>query len=541
MHASALFAAAVVLCGSRSHSSCKDVVIDIVCYRRHGHNETDQPMFTQPKMYTAIGAQKPTLDVYTRRLIDEGAFTEEEIAKHKEWVWGMLDKAYEGSKDYQASSREWLSSSWEGFPSPKELATNILEHRKTGVELDTLRKIGVALSDTPEGFHVHKNLGRILKGRSKAVEEGKNIDYSTAEALAFGSLALEGNVVRVSGQDVERGTFSQRHAVLHDQESDERFTPLNHLSKDQAFLTICNSSLSEYGVLGFELGYSLVDPHLLTIWEAQFGDFANGAQIIIDQFVASGERKWLQRTGLVMSLPHGYDGQGPEHSSARIERFLQLCDDNPYVYPSEEKLARQHQDCNMQVVIPSTPASVFHALRRQIHRDFRKPLILCFSKSLLRLPAARSTIEELGPDTSFIRYLPEPHPEHLDAPDKIRKHVLCSGQVYYALLQERDNRKITDIAISRLEQVAPVPYDLLTPHLDTYPNADLIWAQEEPQNGGALSYLKPRLDTALENTEHHKGKRVKPISRPPTSSVATGLKKVHQSENARIFAALFDN
>lgn len=296
---------------------------------------------------------------------------------------------------------------------------------------------------------------------------------------------------------------------------------------------MCNSSLSEFGTLGFELGYSLVSPDSLTIWEAQFGDFANNAQCIIDQFIAAGERKWFQRTGLVMSLPHGYDGQGPEHSSARIERFLQLCDDHPHVYPSPEKLDRQHQDCNMQIVYPTTPANYFHVLRRQNKRDFRKPLIVFFSKQLLRHPQAKSELSEMVGNTFFERYLPEPHTEALVAPEEIKRHILCSGQVYYNLLKEREERGIKDIAISRLEQISPFPYDLLTPHLDKYPNADLLWCQEEPLNNGAWTYVAPRIQTAAKQTEHHAGKVAKYAGRDPSSSVATGSKVAHKKEIAR--------
>jgi len=331
----------------------KDVVIDIVCYRRYGHNETDQPMFTQPRMYKAIETQQTPLTHYTKFLVGRGTFTEQNIEEHKKWVWGMLEKAAEGAKDYVPTSKEWLSSSWQGFPSPRELAEKTLPTRSTGVDADTLKRIGRAISSYPQGFAPHRNLARILATRGKTVEDGQNIDWATAEALAFGSLVLEKQHVRLSGQDVERGTFSQRHAVIHDQNTEEQYIPLNDLSGFQAKFKVCNSSLSEFGSLGFELGYSLVSPDSLTIWEAQFGDFANNAQCIIDQFIASGERKWLQRTGLVMSLPHGYDGQGPEHSSGRLERFLQLCDDHPLVFPTPEKLERQHQDCNMQIVYPT--------------------------------------------------------------------------------------------------------------------------------------------------------------------------------------------
>ncbi|KXN84599.1 2-oxoglutarate dehydrogenase, mitochondrial [Leucoagaricus sp. SymC.cos] len=331
----------------------KDVVIDIVCYRRYGHNETDQPSFTQPRMYEAIKNQPTPLTKYTKFLVGRGTFTEKDIEEHKKWVWGMLDKATNAAKDYVPTSKEWLSAAWTGFPSPKQLAEQTLPTRSTGSDVDTLQRIGKAISSYPQGFMAHRNLARILSARGKTVEEGKNIDWSTAEALAFGALALEKIHVRLSGQDVERGTFSQRHAVIHDQKNEQQYIPLNDLGSNQARFVVCNSSLSEYGSLGFELGYSLVSPDSLTIWEAQFGDFANNAQCIIDQFIAAGERKWLQRTGLVVNLPHGYDGQGPEHSSGRMERFLQLCDDHPHVYPSPEKIERQHQDCNMQVVYPT--------------------------------------------------------------------------------------------------------------------------------------------------------------------------------------------
>ncbi|PLW37328.1 hypothetical protein PCASD_09642 [Puccinia coronata f. sp. avenae] len=513
----------------------KDVVVDIVCYRRHGHNETDQPSFTQPKMYQAISKQPPTLKIYTDHLIKEGSFTEQEINKHKEWVWSMMEKAYEGSQDYNPTSREWLSSSWDGFPSPKELKENILEARPTGVERSVMTKIGDTISGGwPENFEVHKNLGRILKTRGKTIAEGDQIDWSTAEALAFGSLLLEGNHVRVSGQDVERGTFSQRHAVLHDQNTNETYIPLSNLKPEGSDpvgpFTICNSSLSEFGALGFELGYSLVDPHLLTMWEAQFGDFANNAQCIIDQFICSGERKWLQRTGLVMSLPHGYDGQGPEHSSARIERFLQLCDDDPFKFPTPEKAQRIHQDCNMQLVYCTTPSNYFHVLRRQIHRDFRKPLIVFFSKSLLRHPMAKSSVEEMEPGTFFKPLLPEPGFSGMVAENQVKRHIFCSGQVYYTLVQEREKRNINDIAITRIEQLSPVPYYEIVKALETYPNSEVMYCQEEPVNGGAYSYLAPRLENAMNQTKDHAGKKVLYAGRPPYASVATGSKKIHQQE-----------
>lgn len=474
----------------------KDVVIDLVCYRKHGHNETDQPSFTQPRMYNAISKQETTLNQYAKQLADEGSFSQKDIEEHKSWVWSLLEEFSEKSKNYTPGEREWLSSAWEGFPSPKELREQILDHKDTGVKEETLKQVGTAVGSYPEDFKVHKNLGRILKQRVKTIEDGAGIDMSTAEALAFGTLTLEGNYVRVSGQDVERGTFSQRHAVLHDQETEKIHTPLANLSKDQAPFVICNSSLSEFGCLGFELGFSLVSPQNLTMWEAQFGDFANNAQCIIDQFIASGERKWLQRSGLVMSLPHGYDGQGPEHSSARPERFLQLCDDHPFKFPTPEQSNRQHQDSNMAIVYCTTPANVFHVLRRQVLRDFRKPLIMFFSKSLLRHPEARSRLDEMLPGTGFQRFLPEPHAtegkDELVEDDQIKRHILTSGQTYFALLNYRRENNIKDVAISRIEQISPFPYEMITPGLDRYKNASVLFCQEEVSLGGVEGVFQRR-------------------------------------------------
>ncbi|KAI9483426.1 MAG: oxoglutarate dehydrogenase, E1 component [Benjaminiella poitrasii] len=510
----------------------RDCVIDLVCYRKHGHNETDQPMFTQPLMYQAISKMRPVAEKYANSLKSEGVFSDEQIEKEKKRVWNILEEKYAASKDYKPSSQEWLTSAWPGFKSPKELAEEILPHYPTGVSSEVLEQVGKAMTTLPQNFQAHRNVNRILQQRAKSLESGKDIDWSTAEGLAWGSLLLEGKHVRVSGQDVERGTFSQRHAVLHDQQSDNRTTLLNNISSEQGELSITNSSLSEYGVLGFELGYSLVDPNSLIVWEAQFGDFANTAQVIIDQFLAAGEQKWLQRTGLVLSLPHGYDGQGPEHSSARLERYLQLCDENPYVFPSPEKLQRQHQDCNMQVVYASTPAQYFHVLRRQMCREFRKPLILPFSKSMLRHPMVRSPLSAMtGQDMSFQLYLPEPHSDAtLVSPDKIKKHIFCTGQVYYALLKARDQNQINDVAISRIEQLNPFPFQHIRDHADTYPNAEIVWCQEEPLNMGCWQHVLPRLTTALAQTEHHAGKSPLYAGRPPSASVATGNKKKHYQE-----------
>ena len=514
----------------------KDVVIDMICYRKQGHNETDQPSFTQPLMYQKIAKHPPVIDVYTKQLLEAKTFTKDDIDEHKKWVWGMLEDSFARSKDYQPTSKEWLTSAWDGFKSPKELATEVLPHPPTGVAIEQLKQIGETIGNAPEDFQTHRNLKRILGARTKAVNEGKNIDMSTAEALAFGSLVMEGHHVRVSGQDVERGTFSQRHAVLHDQESEATYTPLKHLSKDQGAFVISNSSLSEFGVLGFEYGYSLSSPSALVIWEAQFGDFANNAQCIIDQFVASGEVKWLQRSGLVMNLPHGYDGQGPEHSSGRMERYLQLCSEDPRIFPSPEKLERQHQDCNMQVAYCTTPANSFHILRRQMNRQFRKPLISFFSKSLLRHPYARSNIEDFTGDSHFQWIIPDPAHEgmgdfKLQPKEEIKRVILCTGQVFAQLFKHREQNKLTDTAITRIEQLNPFPWQQLKENLDSYPNAEtVVWCQEEPLNAGAWSFTQPRIETLLNNTEHHDRKHVMYAGRNPSASVATGLKSTHMKE-----------
>ncbi|KAK5136076.1 2-oxoglutarate dehydrogenase E1 component [Meristemomyces frigidus] len=518
----------------------KDVVIDMICYRKSGHNETDQPSFTQPLMYKRIAEQIPVLENYTRQLLESKTFTKEDIEEHKKWVWGMLEDSFAGSKNYQPTSKEWLTSAWDGFKSPKELATEVLPHLPTAVDAETLKSIGNGLSEAPEGFTVHKNLKRILATRTKSVNEGKNIDMSTGEALAFGTLCLEGHHVRVSGQDVERGTFSQRHAVLHDQESEATHTPLKSVGKDQGSFVICNSSLSEYGALGFEYGYSLSSPSALVIWEAQFGDFANNAQCVIDQFIASGEVKWLQRSGLVMNLPHGYDGQGPEHSSGRMERFLQLCNEDPRIFPAPDKLDRQHQDCNMQIVYCTTPANSFHIFRRQMNRQFRKPLISFFSKNLLRHPLARSNLDEFTGESHFQWIIPDPAHEgigefKLQPKEEIKRVILCSGQVFTALFKHREKNNLTDTAITRIEQLNPFPWAQLKENLDSYPNAEtIVWCQEEPLNAGAWSFTQPRIETLLNETEHHDRKHVMYAGRNPSASVATGLKSTHLKEEQEL-------
>ncbi|CCD33778.1 hypothetical protein BofuT4_P063800.1 [Botrytis cinerea T4] len=453
----------------------------------------------------------------------------------------MLEESFAKSKDYQPTSKEWTTSAWNGFKSPKELATEVLPHNPTGVPAHTLEHIATTIGSYPEDFNVHRNLKRILTNRIKTVSEGQNIDWSTAEALAFGTLVGEGHHVRVSGQDVERGTFSQRHAVFHDQENEKTYTPLQHISKDQGKFVVSNSSLSEFGCLGFEYGYSLSSPDALVMWEAQFGDFANNAQCIIDQFVASGEVKWMQRSGLVMSLPHGYDGQGPEHSSGRMERYLQLCNEDPRIFPSPEKLERQHQDCNMQIAYMTSPSNLFHILRRQMNRQFRKPLIIFFSKSLLRHPIARSPIEEFTGDSQFRWIIPDAeHGKSINEPEQIERVILCTGQVYAALSKYRADNNIKDTAFTRIEQLNPFPWQQLKENLDMYPNAKtIVWCQEEPLNAGAWSFTQPRIETLLNNTQYHDRKHVMYAGRDPSASVATGLKASHTKEEAKLLETAF--
>ncbi|KAH3901313.1 probable 2-oxoglutarate dehydrogenase, mitochondrial [Saccharomycodes ludwigii] len=517
-----------------------DVIIDVVGWRKHGHNETDQPSFTQPLMYQRIAKQKNVIDVYTEKLIAEGSFAKEEIDKHKEWVWGMLEKAYQKSAEYKPTSREWLTASWEGFKSPRELATEILPHEPTKVDEATLKRIGKTIASWPEGFEVHRNLKRILNNRLKTVESGEGIDWSTGEALAFGSLLLEGYHVRVSGEDVERGTFSQRHAVLHDQKSDRTYTPLEHLGESPDKFAISNSSLSEYGVLGFEYGYSLTSPNALVQWEAQFGDFANTAQVIPDQFISGGESKWKQRSGIVLSLPHGYDGQGPEHSSGRLERYLQMANEDPRHFPTEAKLQRQHQDCNYQVAYPTLPSNLFHLLRRQQHRQFRKPLILFFSKSLLRHPLARSNLKEFT-DGEFKWIIDDPeHGKAIGSKEETKRLVLLTGQVYTALHKRREELGDKTTAFARIEQIHPFPFAQLRDLFNSYPNLeDIVWCQEEPFNMGAWSFVSPRIQTVLKETEKYKNEVARYCGRDPSASVAAGNKPLHNAQEAAFLKEVF--
>jgi 2-oxoglutarate dehydrogenase E1 component len=492
------------------------VVIDMFCYRRFGHNEGDEPAFTQPLMYKAIKAHPTTLEIYSEKLVAEGVVTGEEVEKMRADWRGRLDIELEASQGYKPNSADWLDGRWTDITAARDQDDPRRGH--TGVEIGTLKEIGEKITVVPKDFHVHRTIQRFIDARAKAIKSGEGIDWATGEALAFCSLLLDGHPVRLSGQDSERGTFSQRHSVLIDQDNENRYTSFNHLSDSQARYEVVNSMLSEEAVLGFEYGYSLAEPNALTLWEAQFGDFANGAQVVFDQFISSGERKWLRMSGLVCLLPHGYEGQGPEHSSARLERFLQMCAED-----------------NMQVANCTTPANYFHILRRQLKRNIRKPLILMTPKSLLRHKRAVSRLEEMGSGTSFHRLLWDdaqllPNEKiKLVADDKIRRVVLCSGKVYYDLYEEREKRGIDDIYLLRVEQLYPVPLKALVHELGRFRNAQFVWCQEEPRNMGAFPFIEPYLEWVL-NQLGAKNPRATYVGRPASAATAIGQMSRHLAQ-----------
>jgi 2-oxoglutarate dehydrogenase E1 component len=496
----------------------KPVVIDMFCYRRFGHNEGDEPSFTQPLMYSKIRSHATTLDIYSKRLVNEGLVSDADIDKMKADWRATLEKEFEAGQDFRPNKTDWLDGVW------KDLKRADIEgprRGETGVNMAELAGIGQKLTHVPQGFSVHKTVKRFMDNRLAAIESGEGIDWATGEALAFATLLKDGYPVRLSGQDVERGTFSQRHSVLNDQEKDnETYTPLNNIAEEQARYEVINSMLSEEAVLGFEYGYSLAEPSTLTLWEAQFGDFANGAQVVVDQFISSGERKWFRMSGLVMLLPHGYEGQGPEHSSARLERYLQSCAED-----------------NMQVANCTTPANYFHILRRQMKRDFRKPLILMTPKSLLRHKKAVSGLAEFGPDSTFHRLLWDDAEApgvpktsiKLAADAEIRRVVLCTGKVYYDLLEEREKRGINDVYLLRLEQLYPFPAKALLDELNRFPNAEVVWCQEEPKNMGAWAFIQPYVDWVLEQMGRP-GDRPRYVGRAASAATATGLMRKHLQE-----------
>ncbi|ADK99782.1 2-oxoglutarate dehydrogenase E1 component [Brevundimonas subvibrioides] len=493
----------------------KDVVVDMFCYRRFGHNEGDDPTFTQPVMYSKIRSLPSTREIYSRRLVEEGVLSAAEVDAEIARFEAYLDEQFEAGKSFVADKADWLDGQWKGVGLPDG------EERRgdTAVAEAKLKDLGHRLTTIPNQVDIHKTLKRVIDARRATIDKGTDIDWATAESLAFASLLTEGFPVRLSGQDSVRGTFSQRHSGIVDQTTEERYVPLNNLGGDHQHFEVIDSALSEEAVLGFEYGYALSDPNTLVMWEAQFGDFVNGAQVVIDQFISSGERKWLRMCGLTMLLPHGYEGQGPEHSSARLERFLQQCAED-----------------NMQVANCTTPANYFHILRRQMHRPFRKPLIIMTPKSLLRHKKAVSTLKDMAEGSSFHRVLhddaqtrPEVSGITIKGDKDIRRVVLCSGKVYYDLLDAREKKGVNDVYLMRLEQFYPWPIKSLSTELARFPNAELVWCQEEPKNMGGWTFVDPWLELTLEKLDV-KSKRARYVGRPASASTAAGLMSRHLKE-----------
>jgi 2-oxoglutarate dehydrogenase E1 component len=496
----------------------KDVIVDLFCYRRHGHNETDEPAFTQPLMYRAIADHKTTRQLYAEQLVQGGVLGESDVEAIARAYVGELETQFAAAQNYRPNKADWLEGAWAGFePAPDLRLTGDERRGDTAASIEALREVGRSLVTAPEGFRLNRKIARQLDAKREALESGEGIDWATAEALAIGTLCAEGTHVRLSGQDSGRGTFSHRHAVLVDQQSEERYVPLNHIRPGQAPFEIIDSPLSEAAVLGFEYGYSLADPRTLVLWEAQFGDFANGAQVIIDQFLCSGEAKWLRMSGLVMLLPHGYEGQGPEHSSARIERYLQLCGED-----------------NIQVCNLTTAANYFHALRRQIRRPFRKPLVIATPKSLLRAREVASRLDAMGPGTSFHRVIDDPATPADGA--RIRRVVLCSGKVYFDLVRARAEKHADGVALVRVEQLYPFPFSVLGRVLARYRNAEIVWCQEEPQNMGAWGFVDRRIEQVLAGLDLA-ARRPRFAGRAEAASPATGLHKRHVDEQDQLVAA----
>ncbi len=494
----------------------RDVVVDIMCYRKYGHNEGDEPMFTQPIMYKTISAKTPPARLYAQKLVADGVMSEAEVGTMMEELNQHFQREYDAGKEFKPNKANWLEGKWSGFTQPSTL---LGQEPETGVDTATLKKLGAALCKNPENFALNRKVERIMKTKAEAIEAGEGLDWSAGEALGFASLLAEGHPVRITGQDSGRGTFSHRHSVLVDQENESRYVPLNNLGTQQARYEVHDSNLSEFAVLGFEYGYSLAEPNALSLWEAQFGDFANGAQVIIDQFITSGEIKWLRMSGLVMLLPHGYEGQGPEHSSARLERFLQMCGED-----------------NMRVVNCTTPANFFHALRRQLAGKSRKPLIVMTPKSLLRHKLATSSLADMGKGTRFKRVIPEIDTLASDA--KVSRLILCSGKVYYDLLEARREKAIKDVALVRVEQYYPYPAEEVLAELKRYSNAEVVWAQEEPENMGAWRFVGPRIGDLLDKLGRS-NVRIRYVGRKEAASPAAGYMKLHTRELAQLIEDAF--
>jgi len=516
-----------------------DVLIDLIGYRKYGHNELDQPAYTQPHMYEVIQKMPSCLEIFTSTLVNSGRVQQAEVEEVTGAVQKKVSEAFENAASFSYNqSKTWLDKNWSAMCKPGDKNIPVMPHFATTELLDT---VGPRITALPEGFTVHKSLKRTLKQRADSIASGKLLDWGSAEMLAFGTLLAEGYNVRLSGQDCERGTFSHRHCVVHDQKNASKHEFLKHMDlAGMGSFSTANSFLSEYGAMGFELGYSMESPNNLVLWEAQFGDFVNGAQIIIDQYLAAMESKWLRQTGLVLLLPHGYQGMGPEHSSARIERFLQQTDEDPDEVPASfvggnvtaEDRQVQLSQCNWQVVNPTTPAQYFHCLRRQIHRPFRKPLIVASTKSLLRHKVAVSNIEDFAEGTKFERIIPEWKPEELVAPAEVKRLVLCSGKIYYELLDQRQREGVDNVAIVRVEQLSPFPFDHIQAQAAKYPGAEIVWAQEEPKNQGAWTYVKHRLPVAM--AEQGCGREAQYVGRRTMASTAEGYNASHEREQKRI-------
>ena len=487
-----------------------DVVVDMFCYRRSGHNEADEPSFTQPLMYKAIKKQITTRKKYEKKLIENNTLSEEESRDIVDSFKNFLDKEFESTKNYKPNKVDWLEGTWTGLST----ATFDARRGKTSVKEKTLINVAKKIHEIPADFNAHRRIKKIYGDRLTSVINGKGIDWATSESLALATLLDEGYGVRISGQDVGRGTFSHRHGVLYDQENENRFVPLRHFQNKQGYFEIIDSFLSEFGVLGFEYGYSQVDPKTLVIWEAQFGDFANGAQIMIDQFISSGERKWLRMSGLTMLLPHGHEGQGPEHTSGRLERFLQMCAED-----------------NMQIVNCTSPANYFHVLRRQLHRNFRKPLIIFTPKSTLRHKSNVSNIEDYINGSTFHRILTDKL--SVKEKRKNKRLIICSGKIYFELADHIAKNKIKNLSIIRLEQIYPFPYENFRDELKHYTDAEIIWAQEEPKNMGAWGFVKGRLESVMQEAKV-KQEKIFYVGRSPAASPAAGSLERHLSNQETI-------
>ena len=487
-----------------------DVVVDMFCYRRSGHNEADEPSFTQPLMYQAIKKHQSTVKIYEKQLLEEKILTNEELKKIQTNFKKFLDKEFESAKSYKPNKADWLEGDWTG------LSTASFDARKgvTAVKENELQEIAKAIHLIPTDFNIHKKIKKVYEERQSSIHEGKAIDWSTAEALAFATLLKEGYGVRLSGQDTGRGTFSQRHAVLYDQTNEKRFVPLRHFIKQQGYFEIIDSFLSEYGVLGFEYGYSQSDPKTLVVWEAQFGDFANGAQTIIDQFITTGERKWLRMSGLTLLLPHGHEGQGPEHTSSRLERFLQMCAED-----------------NIQVANCTSPANYFHILRRQLHRKFRKPLVILTPKSTLRHKKNVSSIDYFINGSTFHRVLRNEITKEEEK--KINRIIICSGKLYFELQDYIQKLQKENVFILRLEQIYPFPYDVFSKEFKRFVECEIIWCQEEPKNMGAYGFVKRRIESVMKEI-NMKQEKLLYIGRRASASPATGVFDRHLANQKNI-------